>query len=259
MGRKLILGLCLVLNGCIAATGSTGGEDHPGTNGVTLDDIAAQEADKADSVGSVGAYACSTTGLAALSSQIVGEMNCLLPGRFERIDNIPGVILDDAARAVPYAHRDLAAKLRAIMAHANGDTMTINSALRTIPQQLLLYKWYTAGRCGVALAALPDRSNHLAGLALDLPVPEVSAWRGTLEANGFHWFGSADKVHYDYTLSSDSDDGIKYYAVLAFQRLWNRNHPEDKIREDGDYGNATELRMRKAPAEGFATGAVCGP
>ena len=46
-------------------------------------------------------------------------------------------------------------------------------------------------------------------------------------------------------------------SVLAFQRLWNRNHPEDVISEDGAYGPQTEARILRSPAEGFAVGPGC--
>ena len=46
--------------------------------------------------------------------------------------------------------------------------------------------------------------------------------------------------------------------VKAFQRLWNRNHPEDVISVDGAYGPQTEARMKLSPAAGFPKGAICG-
>ena len=46
--------------------------------------------------------------------------------------------------------------------------------------------------------------------------------------------------------------------MTAFQRLWNRNHPGDKISVDGDYGPQTAARLKAAPAKGFAKGATCG-
>ena len=47
--------------------------------------------------------------------------------------------------------------------------------------------------------------------------------------------------------------------VMAFQRLWNRNHPEDIIAEDGDYGPATAARIERSPADGFPRGPTCAP
>jgi hypothetical protein len=61
-------------------------------------------------------------------------------------------------------------------------------------------------------------------------------------------------VHFDYVAGGVRLTGL---SVLAFQRLWNRNHPEDPIAEDGRYGPQTEARLRSAPAEGFPIGAVC--
>jgi hypothetical protein len=46
--------------------------------------------------------------------------------------------------------------------------------------------------------------------------------------------------------------------VKAFQRLWNRNNPGDRIAEDGVWGNATASRMDRSPAGGFPVGPQCG-
>ena len=63
-----------------------------------------------------------------------------------------------------------------------------------------------------------------------------------------------DEVHFDHLSSPD----LRGYDVLAFQRLWNRNHPEDLIDEDGLYGPQTAARLASAPADGFETGACSG-
>ena len=72
-----------------------------------------------------------------------------------------------------------------------------------------------------------------------------------------HWSHDVpgDPVHFDHLGSAD----IRGKDTLAFQRLWNRNHPGDKIAEDGAYGPQTEARLKKSPATGFATGASCTP
>ena len=77
------------------------------------------------------------------------------------------------------------------------------------------------------MAALPGRSNHEDGLAID--TSEYSAWKSILAGQGFRWFGTADDVHFDYTGGDDAQ------GVLAFQRLWNHNNPGDKIAADGLY------------------------
>jgi hypothetical protein len=131
--------------------------------------------------------------------------------------------------------------------------MTVNSALRTVAQQFLLYRWYQTGRCGIGLAAKPGNSNHETGLALD--ISQYSAWKSSLQNRGFHWLGSSDPVHFDYAGSGAVS--YKGLDVKAFQRLWNRNHPNDKISTDGVWGPQTEARMKKAPAGGFAKSAQC--
>jgi hypothetical protein len=62
-----------------------------------------------------------------------------------------------------------------------------------------------------------------------------------------------DPVHFDHLSSPD----IRGRDVLAFQRLWNRSHPSDRIAADGIYGPQTESRLRQSPATGFATGPTC--
>jgi hypothetical protein len=127
----------------------------------------------------------------------------------------------------------------------------INSAFRTVAQQFLLVKWHQAGRCGISAAAAPGRSNHESGRALD--IQNWSSVRTAMRNVGWSWLGSSDPVHFDHYGSAD----IRGKDVLAFQRLWNRNNPGDKISEDGAYGPQTEARLRKSPSTGFATGAGC--
>lgn len=133
-------------------------------------------------------------------------------------------------------------------------TMTVNSAFRTVAQQYMLDRWARSGRCGIKLAAHPGESNHETGLALD--VSEPGTWKVALESHGFRWMGSSDPVHFDYQgAGAVRRGGID---IVAFQRLWNRNHPEDRIPENGAYSDQVEARIKKSPALGFAQGPACG-
>src|SRR5690606_20365861 len=133
-------------------------------------------------------------------------------------------------------------------------TMTVNSALRTVAQQVLLSKWGETRRCGVPMAAKPGESNHETGLALD--VKEAATWRKPLEAAGFKWMGKKDPVHFDYAGPRARDH--RGLDVRAFQRLWTRNHPDDPLAETGKVDAKTKARLAKAPAAGFPVGARCG-
>ena len=132
--------------------------------------------------------------------------------------------------------------------------MTINSALRTVAQQYLVWRWAARRRCGVPLATPPGDSNHETGLALD--IAEEAAWRPALEAQNFKWLGASDKVHFDYK-GANVSKGVAT-DVLAFQILWNKNHPDDKIAQDGRYTPATEEKLKQAPPDGFRNGPSCG-
>lgn len=193
--------------------------------------------------------ACSTAVARGLGEQLVAEVQCLRPGTFSRIDALPNVTLGSAV--FPFLQPGAATAL-AKVATARRTPLAVNSALRTLPQQYLLYQWYLKGRCGISLAAKPGRSNHESALAVD--VEDSAGWRTAFTANSWRWLGSSDPVHYDYTAAGVDIRGL---SVLAFQHLWNINHPEDRLTEDGAYGAETEKRLAKTPIGGFPKGADC--
>ena len=203
------------------------------------------------SAATVGDYitsSCSTSVVLELSRQVAEEVDCLMPGQLVRFEEQGGIRFNGAA-VLPYMDEEARTDLYAATTGAR--TLEINSAFRSVVQQFLLREWYEQGRCGISAAALPGQSNHEGGRALD--VDNWYDWVGDLANHGWAHDVPGDDVHFDHLASPD----IRGADVLAFQRLWNRNHPTDTISEDGDYGAMTEARLRQAPAEGFATGASC--
>ncbi len=191
---------------------------------------------------------CSTAVVIGLSKQIADEIGCMNPTSLQKFS--PGANIVFSSNAVlPYLGAPAKAAIVKIGANS---TLQITSAFRTVAQQYLLYRWYQQGRCGITAAALPGRSNHQSGRALDLS--NYSSRISAMSAQGWAHDVPGDPVHFDHLASPD----IRGMDVQAFQRLWNRNHPNDEISEDGAYGPQTETRLRAAPATGFTTGAVCG-
>jgi MYXO-CTERM domain-containing protein len=202
-----------------------------------------------DPVSAAVSQSCSTTAVKGLSQQLVDEINCLEPGTLTSIAGINDVSLGSAV--FPYLQVPAASALGKAVA-ARGTTMTINSALRTLPQQYLLYEWYLQGRCGIGLAASPGNSNHESGLAVD--IDDHTGWDSSMTSRGWKWLGSSDPVHFDYVAGGID---LRSLSVLAFQKLWNENNPNDTITEDGAYGADTEKRLVKSPVGGFPKGATC--
>lgn len=192
---------------------------------------------------------CSTTLVQGLASQLVAEARCMYPTAFRSITGIRNVRLGSAVW--PYVQAPIADALT-LVASRTRSTITINSALRTLPQQYLLHQWYQQHRCGIVLARPPSVSNHEDGRALD--VASAASWRTAFVNGGFHWWGPEDPMHFDINETGRDLSGT---AVRAFQRLWNRNNPTDRIAEDGAYDAATEARLQRAPASGFARTAGC--
>ena len=221
------------------------GEEGEGDVASTSSALAAS-----DTVATAVAQSCTTTAVKGLAVQLVEEIQCLRPSTFSRIDNMPGLALGSAV--FPYLQTKAAQELVAAQ-KARGTTMSINSALRTLPQQFLLYRWYQTGRCGIGLAASPGTSNHEGAIAVD--IDDTAGWRASMTNKGFRWLGASDPVHYDFVGGGTVD--LKGLSVKAFQRLWNRNHPTDLIAEDGAYGAGTETRLSQSPVGGFPKGANC--
>ncbi len=187
------------------------------------------------------------------SRQIVAESGA----RRERLPRVPARATSASAGHV-FLYLDAPARdrlLRVLDAHPDR-TMKVHSALRTVAQQYLLSRWAAGKRRGIQLATRPGESNHETGLALDVSAPGL--WRSALEREGFRWLGKIDRVHFDFI-----GPGASHHHGLdthAFQRLWNRNHPDDTISETGHYDASTESRLKKSPAMGSRSGrAAAGP
>ena len=194
-----------------------------------------------------GSSGCSTAVVIGLSKQIAEEAGCESPNSFVSFKGAPGITLASNA-VLPYLVKGARDDLQKVAA---SNSLTVTSALRSIAQQYLLYQWYVRGRCGITAAAMVGHSNHEGGRAVDLS--NYAARISAMSAHGWAHDVAGDPVHFDHTSSPDE----RGQDTMAFQVLWNRNHPDDLIAEDGDYGPATEARLKQAPATGFAIGPAC--
>ncbi len=193
-----------------------------------------------------GTTRCSTIVVRGLDRQLIAQMNRLVSGALVDFSS-PKIRLGQAV----WPLLQPAAKRALDRAVANrGQTLIVNSAYRTIAQQLILFQQAQADRCGITIAAEPGKSNHQSGLALD--IEDNAGWRPFLEAQGWKWLGPSEPVHFDFKGGGIRD--IRSTAILAFQQLWNQNNPNDRIAEDGQWGPNTAARLGKSPANGFANG-----
>ena len=139
-----------------------------------------------------------------------------------------------------------AADALASAAKSKNDYITLNSAWRSAAQQYLLYRWYQKGTCGIGLAAHPGSSNHEGGRAID--TSSYNYWYDALTSHGwYHSYPTSDPVHYDYSGVGD----LAATNLIAYQKLWNLNYPDQKIAEDGVYGPATEKAFYNTRCDGF--------
>jgi hypothetical protein len=189
---------------------------------------------------------CSTDVVLPLSTQVAGEVSCLLPGQLSPLQEGGGIVF--TGTVLPWLDAGAEADLATVAAAGEVD---VNSGYRTVVQQYLIYRWWQAGRCGISAAATPGDSNHESARAVDLQNWDTVL--AAMDAHGWSHDVPGDDVHFDHLASPD----IRGSDVQAFQHLWNVNHPDMLLTEDGVWGPMTESALGMSPAEGFATGPDC--
>ena len=212
--------------------------------GVETGDPATGEVSSASTVASFITTSCTTSVVIGLSTQIADEIGCMSPGSLVRFSTGSGITFTSNA-VLPFLAPNAKTDLQAV------GNVQLNSAFRTIAQQYLIVQWFNMGLCGITATAPVGQSNHESGRAVDLQ--NASSEITAMANHGWAHDVSGDPVHFDHLSSAD----ISGKDTLAFQRLWNRNHPSDLISEDGIYGPQTESRLKQSPATGFATGPSC--
>jgi N-acetylmuramoyl-L-alanine amidase len=182
----------------------------------------------------------STAVVNGLSQQLIHQLQLILPNAFVGFDDLNVDLLDAA-----YAYVQTPSKQGLQQAIADrGVKMLVNSAYRTIAQQMLLYNDRFNNPNPVAP---PGTSNHQTGLAIDIEDPR--GWEPYLMRYGWYPL-PGDPPHFDYQGSGTVD--IRSKSILAFQQLWNKNNPNNRISEDGGFGPQTEAALNQTPAQGFA-------
>jgi Putative peptidoglycan binding domain/D-alanyl-D-alanine carboxypeptidase len=190
--------------------------------------------------------------VSGLSRQIIAQMNILQTGILINFENLPGISSSGEAHLNLYlqagAKETLRTALRAGVAQQPGLKMTISSAYRTVAQQHILYQVYRRDSKLIPLAAKPGNSNHEDGLAID--VGNYNAWKPYLLAHGWQWLGGNDPVHF---FENNGRDDVGNLGVKAFQTLWNKYNPTDRMTVDGNFGDQTAAKMDRCPIAGFGT------
>lgn len=194
---------------------------------------------------------CSTAGLRPLNEQIVevllSAVNTPTETNLVRCDDIPRLrVIGNSTIALlqPAARKSL----QEVIAE-QGRQLKLIHAYRTIAQQFVLLQWKIRGRCNITAARKPGTSDHERAIAID--IDDFSVWRDALESHGWDWAGPGDRGHFSFRGPGVSPK-VLTESVRSFQRLWNLNHPDDLIDEDGKFGDIeTGPRLLLSPVEGF--------
>lgn len=221
--------------------------------GMTLQELALENARKCE-----GIYTYPQALIDGLSMQLIDELRCMDPHWLEYYTPCKDIGCIWAYGPQPLAARpEVLAALRTAAASKN-DYITITAAYRDVAMQYFS-RWFNENCNSSFNAAVPGNSNHQGGRAID--VQSYNYWRDTLLNHGFEHRIPSDKPHYELRLDSTfraESDELRKLSVKAFQVLWNKNHPDDQIAEDGVYGPQTKVRLGSSPIEGFPI-AGCAP
>ena len=196
---------------------------------------------------------CSTAGLRKLDDQIVevllAAVNTATETNLVRCDDIP--LLRVAGNStIPLLQPAARESLSRVIEQKN-KTLNLIHAYRTIAQQFVLRQWKINGKCRITAARNPGTSDHERAIAIDIDTDQLNTFKQALENNQWHWAGDGDPGHFSFVGNGVSPKVITE-SVRSFQILWNRNHPEDPIDEDGIFGDVeTGPRLLRSPVEGF--------
>jgi hypothetical protein len=234
----------------LALNGTLDAETDAALAGVELDGLPRDLCDPArpeafeSTVGRASWRACDPPdGLPdGLSAQIVRSIRCLAPdalsdlpicrgaGCFSLPAGEPAVLEVDALAAAQNAGRRL------------GATMPLRRAFRDLATGH--FEAMAAER--LACDDAPAAARSVLDGALGLETVDGSA-DGVLGAAGFERVPDEEPRRW----RGPGADRTTLH-VTAFQRLWNLNHPEAPLVEDGRIGPATRAAIERAPVAGFA-------
>ena len=193
---------------------------------------------------------CSTTEVRGLSSQILHQLHCDHPGVIEEINSIEELCMPSAL--LPYLHKNATVALKTALGKST-KSFVITSSLRTVAEQYLLYQWSSNSICGHSQPEdRPGRSDYMKGVAFD--VEQYDQFKSFVSASQFQWQGNANPTKF---LFSPSTFDVQRALTQSFQKLWNINHPTEKVVEDGLYGSQTEMILRRASVNGFIKKPSC--
>lgn len=185
------------------------------------------------------------TGLAhGLSVQLIAKLNRMVSSPV--LVQLSHPLIDTGSTAVNAYLQPAAAEALTRAVIKRGEKLTINSCLRTTVQQHIIRRQFENTLCGITAAALPGRSNHERGAAIDIVNPDE--WQLPLEIFGWRRLGSWDFPHLDFW---NCRKDIASLQISAFQMLWNQNNPQDLIAVDGEYGVTTAGKIDISPIDGW--------
>ena len=249
MIRRLTPTLCLLTLAACAPEIPEGPQEYR----TTINELLLQDARRCDS-----GFEYPQSLIDGIGTQLVEELQCLDDTWlvFYEPCRETGCVWADGPQ--PHAMRPEVYTALQEAGESIDDFISITAAYRDVAMQYYS-RWYNENCDSSFDAAIPGQSNHQGGRAIDVRYWDF--WWDVLLDHGFEHPIPTDNPHFELVgtaaYRAESEE-LKSLSILAFQRLWNRNNPDDLIDEDGVYGATTKDRLGRSPVEGFPVGA-CPP
>lgn len=176
-----------------------------------------------------------TKGIAGISWQLCEEAVGM--GFLVQIKS-PKIQIDSDSLVHLYLHPSAEPQIDCLLDRIKSP-LIVSSAYRTLAQQYILK------RNLLTMVAPVGRSDHGSGKSLD--IVNYDAHKSSLVACGWiQSYGSRDAVHWDAKAPDNRRN-----TILAYQRLWNKNYPNQEIEEDGSVGSQVLWALSHTPCNGF--------
>lgn len=202
------------------------------------------------SVAEVVAEHLEQSSVAGLSNQIARQLLRALPAA--SVKDLSSHVTHSGPLTVPYVQRAAGDALIAAVEEQGkslaGERPHLVHALRTLPQQYVLWKWYLDGS-GVFPAGMPGSSAFENGVAICIEKHEK--WTKVLGKHNWHWRGPNGNDPGQFNYHGPQNPELLTTSVWAFQRVWNAHNPNDLLALDGVLTPQVIARLERSPAAGF--------
>eukprot|EP00118_Oscarella_pearsei_P021009 m.233549 g.233549 ORF g.233549 m.233549 type:complete len:2254 (+) comp40090_c2_seq1:205-6966(+) len=198
---------------------------------------------------------CSLSSTRGITNQIFHQFYCDNDNALADISSYPQLCIKSSV--IPYLQIDAAKSLKRLLDDDRSKkSLTISSAIRSLPDQYVLSQWQKQGACRqINRVDFPGKSDYMEGVVVD--VRQFNQFKLNGSQYGFSWAGNATDNRFTFKGSRLNTVEVQNGMIESFQKLWNLNNPLDTIAVNGQWNNLTATKLSESPLQGFPISPSC--